>query len=68
MTSPTPKELSAAAGITPSYASMILNRKRPVPPMVAATMFRVFNVKFGIFEGLSDEAAEEVAANIERAA
>lgn len=53
-TAPKPKELSEAAGISPSYASMILGGQREPPPELAALIFREFGLRLGIFVGLDD--------------
>lgn len=63
MATHTPKELVEAAGISPSYASMILSGERTPPPALAAILFAKLGVKLGIFTGLSDQDAQ-VAARI----
>lgn len=50
-----PKDLSEAAGISPSYASMILNGQRDWTRPIALAVFRRTGSRFGPLVGASDD-------------
>lgn len=58
---PTPAELSAAAGISLSYAHMILNEKRTPSLTTAIHIFRKTGHKFGPIANASDDQIEVMA-------
>lgn len=47
-------QLMEAAGISRSYASMILKGKRPCPPSVAIKVYRRFGARIGPLQAASD--------------
>lgn len=53
---PAPKELSEAAGISQSYASMILSGNRIPPRSLAIHILRKTGHRLDCLDGLSDEA------------
>jgi transcriptional regulator with XRE-family HTH domain len=61
MSSITPTALSKAAGISLSYASMLLAGKREPSATLAAKIYRETRLKIGLFETLSDADARTAA-------
>jgi transcriptional regulator with XRE-family HTH domain len=55
MAKPSPKELSEAVGISPSYASMILSGDRSPARPLAIAIFRKLGWKHSIITDLTDE-------------
>lgn len=54
----TPTELSGAAGISVSYASMILSERRQPPLGTALSIYDKTGLQFGLLKGASREAIE----------
>lgn len=52
---PSPKDLCEAAGISPSYASMILGGSRRPPRPLAIHIFRITGWKHASIASLNDE-------------
>jgi transcriptional regulator with XRE-family HTH domain len=65
MDSVTPTELKDRAGISLSYASMLLSGDRQPSATLAARIFRETGLKMGLFATLSDADAK-TAARIHR--
>jgi transcriptional regulator with XRE-family HTH domain len=59
----TPTELHEAAGISLSYASMLMSGDRKPSATLAAKIYKETGLKLGVFEALSDADAR-VAARI----
>lgn len=54
----TPTELSGAAGISVSYASMILSGDRKPPLRMALSIYDKTGLRFGFLAGLKPEEIE----------
>jgi len=57
----TTSRLAAVAGISASYASMILNGHRPCPPEMALRVFQQTGSRIGLLSGATDDEVEVLA-------
>jgi hypothetical protein len=60
MDAPSPKELSEGAGISPSYASMILGKTRPCPRKVALDFYEKTGRQIDFLARLTKDEADQV--------
>lgn len=62
----TPTELSGAAGISVSYASMILSGGRQPSLSRALSIYDKTGLQFGLLKGASQETIEEMRKRLRR--
>ncbi len=58
----TPKSLAERVGISGSYASQILNGRRPCPQDVALAAFRAFGVRLGLLAEMTEADLDRLCA------